>query len=75
MQNQSISTKDSLYLEDILAWNLLAAKKIHFAASNCQTPEVKAGLEKACQMHTKHFETISNYLSSASANQTSGQMQ
>ncbi|KIL43723.1 hypothetical protein [Jeotgalibacillus campisalis] len=73
MQNQSLSTKDALYIEDILAWNLLAAKKTHYAASQCQTPQVKAELEAACQLHSKHFEAITNFLSSNT--QATGQMQ
>ena len=30
---QVLTTKDSLYLNDMLSWNLLAMKKAHFAAS------------------------------------------
>lgn len=30
-----ISTKDHLYLNDMLNWNLLAMKKAHFMAQQC----------------------------------------
>ncbi|PPA70120.1 hypothetical protein [Jeotgalibacillus proteolyticus] len=73
MQSHSLSTKDAMYLEDILAWNLLAAKKIHFAATQCQTPQVKEELEAACRMHSTHYEMITNFL--ASNTQSSAQMQ
>lgn len=73
MQNQSLSTKDALYIEDMLAWNLLAAKKSHFAASNCQQPALKTQLEECCSMHRKHYETLTNFLSTTS--QTSAGMQ
>ena len=36
-----ISTKDSLYLTDMLSWNLLAMKKAHFYAQHCQNAELK----------------------------------
>lgn len=57
-----ISTKDHLYLTDMLSWNLLAMKKVHFFASQCQTPEIKAELEKVGQMHNSHYEKILHHL-------------
>jgi len=68
MQNQTLSTKDSLYLEDMLAWNLLAAKKTHSAASNCQQPALKTQLEQCCAMHRKHYETLTNFLTTTAQN-------
>ncbi|MCM3570923.1 hypothetical protein M3183_22885 [Neobacillus mesonae] len=46
-----MSTKDHLYLTDMLSWNLLAMKKIHFFAQQSQNPHVKAALEQAGLMH------------------------
>ena len=57
-----ISTKDSLYLTDMLSWNLLAMKKAHFFAQQCQDQELKTEIEKCGQMHQKHYEKILTHL-------------
>jgi hypothetical protein len=71
MQNQQttmqqppgvISTKDSLYLTDMMSWNLLAAKKSHFFAGQCQDPELKAEAEKCAQMHQRHYQQLLGHL-------------
>ncbi|KZZ83227.1 MULTISPECIES: hypothetical protein [Bacillaceae] len=71
MQNQSnvmpqppniISTKDHLYLQDMLSWNLLAMKKAHFFAEQCQNQELKMELEKTGQMHNRHYQTVLSHL-------------
>lgn len=60
-----ITTKDLLYLSDELSWELLAMKKSHHFASECQDPEVKQLLEKTGQMHQRHYETLLACLESA----------
>jgi hypothetical protein len=71
MQNQQgimqqppgiISTKDSLYLTDMMSWNLLACKKAHFFASQCQDQELKAEAEKCGQMHERHYQTLLGHI-------------
>ncbi|KGP72547.1 hypothetical protein [Pontibacillus yanchengensis] len=57
-----VSTKDQLYITDMLSWNLIAAKKAHFFAGFCQNPELKAALEQAGQMHQRHYEKILQHL-------------
>ncbi|MDX8044717.1 hypothetical protein SH601_01850 [Gracilibacillus sp. S3-1-1] len=57
-----ISTKDHLYLTDMLSWNLNASKKARFFAENCSIPEVKQAINKACEMHEKHYNIILNHL-------------
>lgn len=57
-----ISSKDLLYLTDMLSWNLNACKKAHFYAGQCQTPELQASLEQAGQMHQRHYEKILQHL-------------
>ncbi|WP_163536545.1 hypothetical protein [Gracilibacillus sp. YIM 98692] len=57
-----VSVKDHLYLTDMLSWNLNASKKAHFYAENCTIPEVRQTIEKACQMHEKHYQTILEHL-------------
>ncbi|MBS4173971.1 hypothetical protein [Bacillus sp. FJAT-49736] len=57
-----ISTKDLSYIDDMLAWNLLAMKKAHFAAEHCQDQEVKAACEKCGEMHQRHYSQILGHL-------------
>ncbi|WML47041.1 hypothetical protein RCG23_15730 [Neobacillus sp. PS3-34] len=73
MQNQQgimqtppavISSKDSLYLTDMMSWNLLAAKKSHFFAQQCQDQELKTEMEKCGQMHQRHYQQILGHLQS-----------
>ncbi|CDQ19316.1 hypothetical protein SAMN05192559_10131 [Halobacillus karajensis] len=61
-----VSTKDQLYLSDMLSWNLNACKKAHFFAQNCQTPEIKAALEEAGQMHQRHYDKLLKHLDTQS---------
>lgn len=57
-----VSSKDLLYLSDMLSWNLNAAKKAHFFAQNCTIPEVKNALEQTCQLHESHYNKILQHL-------------
>jgi hypothetical protein len=57
-----VTTKDQLYLTDMLSWNLLAMKKAHFYASQCQNPEIKTQLDKVGQMHNQHYQKILSHL-------------
>lgn len=59
---QIISTKDHLYLTDMLSWNLTAMKKARFYAQQCQIPEVQAALDQAGQMHHRHYQQILKHL-------------
>lgn len=59
---QVISTKDALYLTDMMSWNLLAMKKAHFFASQCQDEEIVAAIERAGQMHQRHYERLLQHL-------------
>lgn len=69
-----ITSKDLLYLTDMMSWNLMAMKKAHFYAGQCQIPEISQAMEKACQMHERHYQKILNHLQlSSQAVQTSGQ--
>ncbi|GKU83224.1 hypothetical protein [Niallia sp. NCCP-28] len=58
----AITVKDSLYLTDMLSWNLLAMKKAHFFAANTKDQTIKSHLEKCGQMHQKHYEQIISHL-------------
>ncbi|KIL46473.1 hypothetical protein KP77_26000 [Jeotgalibacillus alimentarius] len=63
MMQQQLSTKDLLYLKDVLEWNLIASKKAHFAASQCTNPQLKSILETCCTTHKNHYEKTSAFLS------------
>jgi hypothetical protein len=65
-----VTVKDSLYLTDMLSWNLIAMKKAHFFANQCQDPEIKAALHHAGQMHQKHYQTILTHLNTSGSQQT-----
>ncbi|WLR41346.1 hypothetical protein LC087_10495 [Bacillus carboniphilus] len=59
-----LSTKDLLYLEDMLSWNLIAMKKAHSFATQCTNPEVQNELNKVGEMHNKHYQQILQKLQS-----------
>lgn len=70
-----ISGKDQLYLTDMLSWNLLAMKKAHFYAQQCTDPEIKAELDKAGQMHQRHYQKILTHLQNPNQPMQSNQNQ
>ena len=57
-----ISTKDHLYLDDMMSWNLNAAKKAHFFAQNVQDPEIKNAITQMALMHQRHYQTLLNHI-------------
>lgn len=59
---RAITTKDLNYLKDALSWELLAFKKFHFFAQQATDPEVKQALEKAGQMHQRHYQKLLGHL-------------
>ncbi len=59
---QVVSVKDHSYLTDMLAWNLLASKKAHFFATQCQDPQVAELINRSGQMHQRHYDAILGHL-------------
>ncbi len=57
-----MSTKDHLYVTDMLSWNLLAMKKALHWANECVDQEVKQLIETAATMHKRHYEQILTHL-------------
>lgn len=57
-----LTTKDHLYLTDMLSWNLVAMKKAYHFANECIDQEVKQAIEKAGQMHQRHYEKLLSHL-------------
>ncbi|MCM3439999.1 MULTISPECIES: hypothetical protein [Bacillaceae] len=70
-----VTTKDQLYLTDMLSWNLLAMKKAHFFASQCQNQQVKTQLEKVGQMHEQHYQKILGHLQTQQQSSQNSQLQ
>jgi hypothetical protein len=70
-----ITTKDQLYLTDMLSWNLLAMKKAHFYASQCQNQEIKNQLDKIGQMHNQHYQKILGHLQNPQQSAAGSQLQ
>jgi hypothetical protein len=57
-----ITTKDYNYLKDALSWELVAFKKFHFFAQQVKDPQIKQALEKAGQMHQRHYQQLLTHL-------------
>lgn len=57
-----ITTKDALYIKDALSWMLITFKKFHHFAQEATDPQVKQALDKAGQMHQKHYQRLLNHL-------------
>ncbi|MHC0036972.1 ferritin family protein [Pseudoneobacillus sp. C159] len=58
----AITTKDLSYLKDALSWELMAFKKFHFYAQQCQNPDIKQALENCGMMHQNHYKKILTHL-------------
>lgn len=57
-----ITTKDSLYLKDAMSWELTAFKKFRFFAQQAQDPQIKEALDRAGQMHQRHYQKLLTHL-------------
>jgi hypothetical protein len=59
---RAITTKDLLYIKDVLSWELLACKKFHHMAQQVSNPQIKQALEKTGQMHQSHYQRLLPHL-------------
>lgn len=59
---QVITTKDCLYLKDMLSWELLAMKKCYHTAQECIDPQMKQAIDQAGQMHQRHYQILLKHL-------------
>lgn len=59
---RAITTKDLLYIKDVLSWQLLAFKKFHFFAQQVKNPEIKQALDNMGKMHQNHFQRLLPHL-------------
>lgn len=62
MTVDQLSSKDLLYVKDQLSWELLAMKKCHHFAQECQDTEISQELERIGKIHQQHYETLLNHL-------------
>ena len=63
-----VTTKDLAYIKDALSWELLAAKKCHHFAQECNDNQIKQTIEQAGRMHQNHYQKLLNHLETSSRN-------
>lgn len=56
-----VSTKDLLYLKDMMAWQLLAIKRYHHFSQEVQNPTLKQMFGQLIDMHKTHYQTLLQY--------------
>jgi hypothetical protein len=59
---QVITVKDCQYLKDMLSWEMVAMKKCSHFAGECTDPEVRSLIDKAGQMHQRHYTMLLKHL-------------
>lgn len=57
-----ISTKDLLYIEDMMNWNMVYSKKCHMYKSMISNSEIKKFVDTIAKMHTEHYEKFLNII-------------
>ncbi|MDD4238296.1 MAG: hypothetical protein PHT62_07050 [Desulfotomaculaceae bacterium] len=60
-----ISTKDSLYLQDAMSWELTSMKKCFHFSREAVDPEIKSALDRAGQLHMNHYQRLLNHVNPA----------
>ncbi|TEB15803.1 hypothetical protein Psfp_01888 [Pelotomaculum sp. FP] len=60
-----ISTKDSLYLQDAMTWELTSMKKCFHFSREAVDPEIKAALDRVGQLHMHHYLRLLNHVNPA----------
>ncbi|GEN33383.1 MULTISPECIES: hypothetical protein [Aneurinibacillus] len=53
-----MTTKDVHYVKDQLSWLLVAMKKCNHYSQECTDPQVKQLIDRAGQMHQRHYNTL-----------------
>lgn len=62
-----ITTKDYLYLKDGMSWLLDAMKKCSHFAGECTDPVIRQALDRAGQMHQRHYQMLLRHLQNNNA--------
>ncbi|UTR11657.1 hypothetical protein MM300_04920 [Evansella sp. LMS18] len=70
-----ITSKDHLYISDMLSWNLLAMKKAHAFAAQCQDQQISQALDEAGRMHHMHYQMLLAHFDKQNQSQNSSQLQ
>lgn len=60
-----ISTKDHLYLQDAMNWELTSMKKCFHFSREATDPEIKAALDRTGQLHMNHYLRLLNHVNPA----------
>ncbi|GGE07085.1 hypothetical protein GCM10011571_05390 [Marinithermofilum abyssi] len=60
-----LTTKELNYLKDALSWELLAMKKCHHYAQECQDPQLKQLIDRTGQLHQNHYQQLLQHLNAA----------
>lgn len=66
---QVITGKDLNYLEDIMSWQLNAIKKCHHFAQECVDQDIKQAIDRAGQMHARHYQLLLQHCQNNNAQQ------
>ena len=53
-----ITTKDILYLKDVMSWLLLATKKCAHFSGEVQDPQLKQTIDRIGPMHQRHYNLV-----------------
>ncbi|CEH27734.1 hypothetical protein AM501_17150 [Aneurinibacillus migulanus] len=72
-----ITTKDTHYVKDQMSWLLVAMKKCSHYAQECTDPQVKQIIDRAGQMHQRHYNTLLQHCqtdNTSAMNNVSGSM-
>lgn len=62
-----ITTKDFLYLKDQLSWEIMAMKKCRHFAQECSDPDIGQAIDRAGQMHQRHYQLLLKHLQNNNA--------
>ena len=57
-----VTTKDLAYIKDALSWELIALKKCHHFAQECNDNQIRQRIEQAGRMHQNHYQMLLNHL-------------
>jgi len=70
-----ITTKDLLYLKDIMSWLLDAMKKCAHFSKECTNPQIKQMIDRAGEMHQRHYNLILKHCQNNNMQFQQGQFQ
>lgn len=57
-----LADKELDYLSDFMSWELLAAKKCHHAAMQCNDPQIREFINQVGHRHLQHYENLLSHI-------------